>query len=91
VPKGQTKYRRGQRERRILEALARGETNPQIARAMGLTFSTIRSYVSELFAELEAPNRVAVVFIAIERGLIPGPERRPPLRALAPMRRRQNG
>jgi DNA-binding NarL/FixJ family response regulator len=92
MPKGATKYRRGKRERLILAGLRDGKTNPQIAAAMGLTHGTVRIYVSELMADLDARTRIGLVIVAMERGLVPGPRRPPaPAPALAPMRKRQNG
>lgn len=76
MPKGKRQYRRGERERAILAGLARGKTNPQIARAMGLTDGTVRIYVSELMADLDADTRIGIVIVAMERGLLPLPARR---------------
>lgn len=70
VPKGITQYQKPERDRLILAAMAKGNTNPQIAKSLGLTHGTVRVYVSELLTELGARTRTAAVMKALERGLI---------------------
>jgi DNA-binding NarL/FixJ family response regulator len=75
VPKGITLYQKPERDRLILAAMAKGSTNPQIAKSLGLTHGTVRVYVSELLTELGARTRTAAIMEAIHRGLIDAPSR----------------
>ncbi|MCG5056087.1 MAG: response regulator transcription factor [Myxococcales bacterium] len=58
------------RERRILELMAKGLSNAQIADMISLKTNTVRVYTSDLFAKLGVGNRAEAVSVAIERGII---------------------
>lgn len=58
------------RERECLSLLARGFTNAEIARAMGITERTAGYYVSKLLAKLEAGNRTEAVARALRDRLV---------------------
>jgi DNA-binding NarL/FixJ family response regulator len=58
-----------QREREVLELLARGELNAAIARRLGLSAKTIRNHVSNIFAKLQVADRAQAVIRAREAGL----------------------
>jgi DNA-binding NarL/FixJ family response regulator len=51
------------RERRILELIAQGLTNPEIADILHLATKTVRNCVSRLLAKLRAPNRTAAAVL----------------------------
>lgn len=57
------------REQQILAALARQQTNPQIARALGLTEKTVRNNVSAILTKLQVTDRHAAAARAREAGL----------------------
>jgi len=57
------------REREVLCALAQGEDNNTVARAMRLSPETVRTYVSRLLAKLGARSRAQLVAIAHRNGL----------------------
>jgi DNA-binding NarL/FixJ family response regulator len=57
------------REREVLCALAEGEDNSTVARAMRLSPETVRTYVSRLLAKLGATSRAQLVAIAHRSGL----------------------
>lgn len=57
------------RETEILELLARGRSNEQIAAALFLSVKTIRNYVSAVFAKLGVNSRAAAVAAARDAGL----------------------
>ncbi|WP_339828726.1 response regulator transcription factor [uncultured Parvibaculum sp.] len=59
------------REREILQHLASGMTNKEIARQLGLQEVTIKMHTSRIFDKLNVRNRVQAVSLAIAEGLVP--------------------
>lgn len=57
------------REREILDLLAAGRTNPQIAQALFLSPKTVRNHVSMIFTKLHVDDRGDAVALAREAGL----------------------
>lgn len=57
------------REQEVLEGLAVGHSNLQIARRLHLSEATVKGYVSRLMVKLECDNRTAVALLAQEAGL----------------------
>jgi DNA-binding NarL/FixJ family response regulator len=58
------------REQAVLEQLARGLGNKQIAAALGISERTVKFHVSSLFTKLGATNRTDAVRRAAQAGLI---------------------
>jgi DNA-binding NarL/FixJ family response regulator len=58
------------REETILELLTEGLTNAGIAAKLHLSEGTVKNYVSEVLAKLQANDRTHAVVLAIRRGLI---------------------
>jgi DNA-binding NarL/FixJ family response regulator len=58
-----------EREREILNLMARGLTNPVIARTLSLSPKTIANHVSNIFSKLQVADRVEAVIRAREAGL----------------------
>jgi DNA-binding NarL/FixJ family response regulator len=58
-----------EREREILHLLARGQTNADIARVLGLSGKTVSNYVSNVLAKLQVADRAQAVLRAREAGL----------------------
>lgn len=61
-----------EREREVLQKVARGFTNQQIADEIGLSVKTVESYRSRLMKKLGLKERSDLVRMAIEMGLISG-------------------
>ena len=58
------------RERDVLDQVALGLSNKQIARALGLSPGTVRIHVSNILAKLHVENRTAAATVARNAGLV---------------------
>lgn len=61
------------RERQIVQALARGESNKEIARHLDLAESTVKIHVQNVLKKLRLSSRVQVAVYAVEHGLAADP------------------
>ncbi|MDB4947714.1 MAG: regulatory protein LuxR [Gemmatimonadetes bacterium] len=59
------------RELEILEHIAAGHSNRQIAEKLFVSENTVKTHASRLFEKLDASRRTQAVQIAKQRGLIP--------------------
>ncbi len=57
------------REREILNLIARGHPNPAIARQLSLSTKTVGNYVSNIFTKLQVADRAQAIIRAREAGL----------------------
>lgn len=57
------------RERQILVELARGRSNREIARALGLAEKTVKTHVSAVFTKLGVQDRTQAALFAVRTGL----------------------
>lgn len=57
------------REREVLELIAQGVSNGDIARRLFLGDKTVRNYVSSIFTKLDVESRPAAIVLAREAGL----------------------
>jgi DNA-binding NarL/FixJ family response regulator len=58
-----------ERERQVLEQVARGLTNSEIATSLGISLKTVRNNVSNIFTKLEVSGRAQAVVKARDAGL----------------------
>ncbi|MEJ1089260.1 response regulator transcription factor [Microbacterium sp. Mu-80] len=58
------------REREIFTAIARGLSNAEIAEQFFLSESTVKTHVGRVLAKLNARDRVHVVILAYEQGIV---------------------
>jgi DNA-binding NarL/FixJ family response regulator len=58
------------RERQVLELVARGQTNKEIALALGVVERTVKFHLSAAMDRLGAANRAEAVALAAQHGLI---------------------
>jgi DNA-binding NarL/FixJ family response regulator len=73
------------REREVLELVAQGLSNAEIAEALTLERTTVKTHVQRVLTKLGARNRVEVVIVAYEWGLItPGHTPHPAARGVHP-------
>lgn len=57
------------REREVLEQLATGCRNHEIARRLGMSEKTVRNHVSQVLTKLQVPDRTAAALRAQESGI----------------------
>jgi len=74
-PAGATDHRPSltDRELEVLQLLAAGETNKEIARQLSLSPGTVRVHVSNILAKLGVENRTAAARYALENDLLADP------------------
>jgi DNA-binding NarL/FixJ family response regulator len=58
------------REREVLDLVARGRTNKVIAQELAISAGTVRVYISEILVKLGAANRTEAAMIGLQRGLV---------------------
>lgn len=58
-----------EREREVLDHIARGENNASIASGLGLNQKTVRNHVSNILSKLHASDRAHAIIMAREAGL----------------------
>jgi DNA-binding NarL/FixJ family response regulator len=58
------------RERQVLALVAKGNSNKEIATALGITEATVKCHVSVILMRLNATDRTQAVVTALQRGLI---------------------
>ena len=59
------------RQHAVLELVARGYANKQIAGELAISEGAVKKHVSHLMLEFQAPNRTALVFVALGHGSAP--------------------
>jgi DNA-binding NarL/FixJ family response regulator len=64
------------REREVLALVGAGLSNTEVAERLSISVATAKTYVSRLLAKLDARDRVRLVIIAYESGLVSSSERR---------------
>lgn len=62
------------REREILQFIARGQSNKEIARALDLSESTVKIHVQNMLRKLNLSSRVQAAVFAVEHGIGQSPE-----------------
>ncbi|MGQ0433996.1 MAG: response regulator transcription factor [Microthrixaceae bacterium] len=60
------------REREVLQLIARGGTNADIAEALVLSIDTVRNHVSSILAKLGVHSKLQAAAVAVQRGLVSG-------------------
>lgn len=60
----------GAQQKRVLELMIKGFTNPEIAKMMDISVPTARYHVSAIFKKLEVSNRAEAVAAAVRDGLL---------------------
>ena len=58
------------REHDVLRLLVEGQSDREIAEALGLTYRTVTSYVRNILAKFDVTSRTAAATLAVRRGLV---------------------
>lgn len=58
------------RERQVLELMAQGYVKKEVAEKLGISYSAVALYTSNIYEKLQVPNVAAAVASAIRKGLI---------------------
>jgi DNA-binding NarL/FixJ family response regulator len=58
------------RQREMLQSIARGLSNPEIAKQFGISIYVVKEHIAALFAKIGAANRSEAVAIAMRKDLI---------------------
>jgi DNA-binding NarL/FixJ family response regulator len=59
-----------ERELEVLELVARGQSNKEVANTIGRTDETVKIHLKNIFAKLNVADRTEAVTVALARGLI---------------------
>lgn len=54
----------------LLQKIAKGNMNKEIARTLGLSTHTVRNYTAQIMKKMDVDDRTAAAVIAISRGWI---------------------
>ena len=57
------------REREVLDLIAEGHSNPEIAGRLTLSPKTVRNHISNIFSKLQVADRAQAIIRAREAGL----------------------
>jgi DNA-binding NarL/FixJ family response regulator len=58
------------REQDVLQLLAYGHSNKEIAKALGIGAQTVKTHISHIFTKLGASDRTGAVALALRKGLV---------------------
>ena len=59
-----------EREKEVLQLIAKGRLNKEIGSALGITEGTVKIHVTNLMAKLEVTARTEAVVVAVQQGII---------------------
>ena len=58
------------REREVLEVLATGASNKEIAKTLYISISTVKSHIINIYSKLQVANRIEAVEKGRDKGII---------------------
>nr|WTB33806.1 response regulator transcription factor [Streptomyces sp. NBC_00830] len=70
TPAGATDQSLSAREREVLELVAKGTSNREIAAELFISEATVKTHLTHIFAKLGAKDRAAAVAVAYDRGIL---------------------
>ena len=69
-PRGRGAEALSQREHDVLQLLAFGKTNKEIAKELGIGAQTVKTHISHIFTKMGAADRTDAVALALRKGLV---------------------
>lgn len=69
-PKGRGSEPLSDRELDVLQCLAYGKTNKEIARELGIGSQTVKTHISHIFTKMGAADRTDAVALALRKGMV---------------------
>lgn len=69
-PKGRGAEPLSQREHDVLQLLAFGKTNKEIAKELGIGAQTVKTHIAHIFTKMGAADRTDAVALALRKGLV---------------------
>jgi DNA-binding NarL/FixJ family response regulator len=69
-PKARGTETLSQREHDVLQLLAFGKTNKEIAKELGIGAQTVKTHISHIFTKMGAADRTDAVALALRKGLV---------------------
>lgn len=60
-----------EREMEVLQLLAQGASNPQIAEELFITVNTVKTHIRHILTKLQLENRTQAAAYAVQQGIIP--------------------
>ena len=60
-----------ERETEVLQLLAQGHSNKELAQALSLSEKTVKTHVSNILGKLGVPSRTQAALYAVRVGLVP--------------------
>ena len=67
---GKTPKELSPREQDVLQLMAYGKSNKEIARSLGIGSQTVKTHISHIFTKLGAADRTGAVAVALRKGLV---------------------
>ena len=58
------------REVEVLNLLAQGASNPQIAEELFITINTVKTHISHILSKLQLENRTQAATYAVQKGIV---------------------
>lgn len=63
-------YPLSKRQQQVLLEISEGQTNEQIAKSLGISLETVKTYVKQIIQRLDANNRAHAVAKGYKRGYL---------------------
>ena len=70
MPVGAADQSLSARERQVLELVAKGTSNREIAAELFISEATVKTHLTHIFGKLGAKDRAAAVAVAYDRGIL---------------------
>jgi DNA-binding CsgD family transcriptional regulator len=69
-PEGRRNFNLTPKEKEVIESLAMGSTNKEIAELLGISPGTVNAHLDSIYRKLGVSNRLEASFVALKEGLI---------------------